>query len=233
MDFGLEQLFWLAAPILLAAPAAKSRRANRPYARPKARVSSKKASRPNKPAAHKARRPAPSRKPRPVTPRNTPKKAPSRAQPATRHPEHGKPPSRGSANSAHGRKALPVRPAPRPPAKATKPTVPVVPVKPVQPVGRPILLTPEQGKYADSVNPKFRWLSVGGATRYEVSWSSDASMTDTHSVISIATEASVPVEKPLRVGLTYFWRVRGGNEAGWGPWSNVGSFNVLEEPQQP
>ncbi len=48
-------------------------------------------------------------------------------------------------------------------------------------------------------------------------------------LIRPATEATVPVEKPLIVGAIYYWRVRGGNDAGWGPWSPVSSFRVLEE----
>ncbi len=102
--------------------------------------------------------------------------------------------------------------------------------KPVPPSGRALLLAPENGKYADSLYPKFRWLSVGGATRYEVAWSEHPDLSGAHSVISVATEAVVPVEKPLRVGVTYYWRVRGGNEGGWGPWSPAISFQVLEEP---
>ncbi|MBI3912779.1 MAG: hypothetical protein HY327_01090, partial [Chloroflexi bacterium] len=38
-------------------------------------------------------------------------------------------------------------------------------VKPVPPTGRAILISPENGKYVDNLNPSFRWLSVGGATR--------------------------------------------------------------------
>jgi len=118
------------------------------------------------------------------------------------------------------------------PKPASQPAAPPEPPpKPVPPVGRPILLSPEQGKYADSVNPRFRWLSVGGATRYEVNWSQDPNLANPYTVISIATEAMVPVEKPLTIGATYYWRARGGNEAGWGPWSNIGSFGVLEETE--
>ena len=132
------------------------------------------------------------------------------------------------AAAARGRQA----PPPKAPPKVILPPPPVEPPpKPVQPVGRPILLTPEQGKYADSINPRFRWLSVGGATRYEVNWSLDQNLANAYTVISISTEASVPVEKPLTVGMTYYWRARGGNEAGWGPWSNIGSFGVLEETE--
>lgn len=126
----------------------------------------------------------------------------------------------------------PVRPDPKgkapPPApKKVEEEEPFVP--PVAPFGRAILLVPKDGTYVDSFHPTFRWLSVGGATRYEVQWSEDATLASKYGTVSLATEATVPVEKPLRVGGLYYWRVRGGNDAGWGPWSLIGSFRVLEE----
>lgn len=101
--------------------------------------------------------------------------------------------------------------------------------KPVPPSGRAILLSPENDKFSETLHPTFRWLSVGNATRYEVAWSEEPNLTQSHSVVSIATEAAVPVEKPLRLGITYYWHVRGGNEGGWGPWSATISFRVLDE----
>ncbi len=127
---------------------------------------------------------------------------------------------RAAARTAPATKATPAPPArPGPP-----------PPKPVPPTGRAILLAPENGKFADSLHPKFRWLSVGGATRYEVAWSERLDFAGSNTIVSIATEAAVPAEEPLRVGVSYFWRVRGGNEGGWGPWSPAASFQVLEEP---
>lgn len=102
--------------------------------------------------------------------------------------------------------------------------------KPVPPTGRAILITPEDGKYVDTLNPTFRWLSVGGATRYEVWWGEENHNTAGIPLISISTFAAVPVEKPLLIGVTYQWRVRGGNEAGWGPWSPEATFRVVAEP---
>lgn len=103
--------------------------------------------------------------------------------------------------------------------------------KPPAPIGRAIPLLPENEKYVDTVHPTFRWLSVGGATRYEVQWSEDNNLAASYSVMSIATEVTIPVEKPLRVGPLYYWRVRGGNEGGWGPWSSTNSFHVLEQTE--
>jgi len=107
----------------------------------------------------------------------------------------------------------------------------VQPTKTHPPAGRAILLSPENEKFTDSLYPKFRWLSVGNSTRYEVAWGEDQNFVASASLISIATEAPVPVEKPLRLGTTYYWRVRGGNERGWGPWSSTLSFRVLDETE--
>lgn len=145
--------------------------------------------------------------------------------------------ARRAARKSPARRTKPaVRAAPSPKVQPQKPgaiaeqpqSLEPLP-KPAAPIGRAILLSPENGKYADSVYPKFRWLSVGNATRYEVAWSEKPDLSDGHTVISIATEAAVPVEKPLRIGGSYYWRVRGGTEGGWGPWSPLASFTVLEE----
>lgn len=165
------------------------------------------------------------------------KTAKKKAKPV-RAKKTAKPVARKSARkaAAHGKKAPPVKkqaanaaakhPAQPTPVKLDE-TEPVQ--KPVAPTGRAILLSPENDKFADNLHPTFRWLSVGGAARYEVVWSEESNWAQAHPVISIATEAAVPIEKPLRVGATYYWRVRGGNEGGWGPWSSVSSFRVLDE----
>jgi len=123
------------------------------------------------------------------------------------------------------RAAAKAKPAPAPKKIEDEEPLP----KPVAPFGRAILLVPKDGTYVDSFHPTFRWLSVGGATRYELQWGEDATLGTKYGTVSLATEATVPVEKPLRVGAVYYWRVRGGNDGGWGPWSPISSFRVLEE----
>jgi hypothetical protein len=120
-------------------------------------------------------------------------------------------------------------PKPPPPAPKIEEEEPFVP--PVAPIGRAILLVPEpkEGSSVESLHPTFRWLSVGSATRYEVQWGEDATLATKYASISLSTEATVPLEKPLSVGSIYYWRVRGGNDGGWGPWSPTASFRVLEE----
>lgn len=169
-----------------------------------------------------------------ATPKKTTKSRPARAAAKTKkQPTRGKPgrpPAKGKtktpARATRGRKPEP--PAPKSAAAKARSAAPAV--KPPPPIGRAILLQPENGKYADNVMPKFRWLSVGGANRYEVVWSEEPNFSGAHSTTSLATEAAVPAEHPLQVGAMYYWRVRGGNEGGWGPWSLAYSFQVLESP---
>ena len=177
--------------------------------------------------APRARRPAAAHKPSAVRPPRG-KKPPARPRPAAAKKIAARP-EKGTRRAGGKQKG------PEPPATKkgeAHPRAEPLP-KPVAPVGRAILLAPENGKYADSIYPKFRWLSVGGANRYEVAWSERPDFGGSYTVISIATEATVPVEKPLRVGSHYYWRVRGGNEGGWGPWSPGAQFQVLEEPPSP
>jgi hypothetical protein len=171
----------------------------------------------HKPVRKKIKRAAP--RGRAHTKRSRAKQIPRRSRRPTR---------RAPRKSAAVRARRPAHIPAAPPA-APKPGVPEPPPRPVPPTGRAILLLPENEKYADSFHPTFCWLSVGGATRYEIAWGEEAALNTSHAILSIATEATVPVEKALRLGGTYYWRVRGGNESGWGPWSAIASFRVLEQ----
>lgn len=196
-----EKWLWTLTTPLFAAVARKKKIAKKAVRRKTA-----------KPARARVRKSARAKKPaRRVIPKATGKRA-----------AHAKPEMRPSKVKRE-RIKLPLQPA------VAKPVPAEALPKPVPLTGRAILLLPENEKFADSVHPTFRWLSVGGATRYEVAWSEDANFAQSHSIISIATEATVPVEKPLRVGALYHWHVRGGNESGWGPWSSGASFRALGE----
>ncbi len=132
--------------------------------------------------------------------------------------------TRRPATAARVRPAAVIAPLPSSP-----PNVPAPVVQPSPPMGRARLISPENEKLVDSVHPTFRWLSIGGATRYQVVWGEDPTLSVPHTLQSIATEATVPLESPLQPGKTYYWRVRGGNASGWSPWSETYSFRVLEE----
>ncbi len=174
------------------------------------------------------KKPSSGRASRPVRARPAAKPKRPASKPVGRGKAKPEKPVKGAVGKAARRS-----PMPEPKSKAAAaPAAPAVPaVKPPPPFGRALLLAP--GNFVDTLHPRFRWLSVGGATRYEVAWSEKPDLANQQSIISPATETAVPDEFPLRVGATYYWRVRGGNNGGWGPWSNVGSFQVLEAPPTP
>jgi hypothetical protein len=98
--------------------------------------------------------------------------------------------------------------------------------KPEAPIGAPLLLSPKGTAPIGTLTPRFGWLSVGGAAKYEVEWSPDSHFGRGRSTnaLSSSTALDLDEEHALKPGTTYWWRVRGGNDIGWGPWSNAESF---------
>ncbi len=103
------------------------------------------------------------------------------------------------------------------------------PPKPSAPVQAPALFSPQPGEAAESLTPSFRWFYVGAASHYELVWSVDTHFHKAHILFTNQTAASLPPEQALEPGVTYVWRVRGGNEGGWGPWSVTRTFSTPEE----
>lgn len=116
--------------------------------------------------------------------------------------------------------------------EVTRPPVVLPPPRPLEaPIGAPSILVPKDGQPIPSLTPMLRWMYVGGATRYEVEWSHDAHFGRGHSItiVSIQTAISVDTTHELKPATLYKWRVRGGNDAGWGPWSPPESFRSPEK----
>lgn len=99
------------------------------------------------------------------------------------------------------------------------------------PVGAPNILAPKGSLPVPSLTPSFRWMYVGGATRYEVEWSHDTHFGRGHgnSIVSAQTLFTLDATHALRPGQMYHWRVRGGNDSGWGPWSSAESFKAPDK----
>jgi hypothetical protein len=116
--------------------------------------------------------------------------------------------------------------------EVTRPPAVQMPVpKAEAPAGAPSLLLPRGGEAIRTVTPIFRWMYVGGATRYEVEWSRDQHFGRGHSVSTVSLQTAVTLDpsQALQTGANYQWRVRGGNDSGWGPWSAPESFRVPEK----
>ncbi len=139
------------------------------------------------------------------------------------------PPNRRTpAKAAKGlpaRKKLAVTPVE--PATVAEAEAPVV--MPQAPAAAPGLFSPPPSGLAETLTPNFRWFYVGGATHYELVWSVDTHFHKAQILFTNQTAAALPPEQALKPGVTYVWRVRAGNEGGWGPWSGTQTFTTPEE----
>jgi hypothetical protein len=168
-----------------------------------------------------------------------PKPAKPKSKPATKPKANAKPAK--SPAASNGKPAAPPEPEKvkkKPPSititrpEATRPPVVLPPPRELEaPIGAPSILLPKGGLPISSLTPILRWMYVGGATRYEVEWSHDAHFGRGHSTTLVASQTAVTLDaanelKPSRI---YKWRVRGGNDAGWGPWSPAESFRSPEK----
>lgn len=109
----------------------------------------------------------------------------------------------------------------------TRPPVVLPPPRPLEaPIGAPSILVPKAGLPIASLTPILRWMYVGGADRYEVEWSHEAHFGRGKSITLVSTQTAIELDaaNELKPGTMYKWRVRGGNDAGWGPWSSPESF---------
>lgn len=71
----------------------------------------------------------------------------------------------------------------------------------------------------------FQWQSDAGADTYQLQVSTNASFTNLIYAESGLTETQRQVG-PIDYGTTFYWRVRGANSAGNGPWSSIRSFTT-------
>ncbi len=160
------------------------------------------------------------------------KKKPAKAK-------RGRPPTKTSAKTpAKASKRAPAKPGrkqqlvsasqkapPEPePVVEAEPMPP--PPPPVPPVQTPQLFSPGNGEVADSVAVGFRWLYVGGASLYQLMWSTEPQFRKPRSLLTSQTAATLPPEEALEPATNVFWRVRAGNEGGWGPWSATRTFRT-------
>lgn len=160
--------------------------------------------------------------------------------------KNGKPSAAAATGKGKGGKNVQPAPppVPEPPVKKkppsititrpeqTRPPVVIPPPRPLEaPIGAPSILLPKGGQPISSLTPNFRWMYVGGATRYEIEWSSDPNFKRAHSTTIVSSQTTLTLEQgnELKPSVNYKWRVRGGNDAGWGPWSLPESFKSPEK----
>jgi hypothetical protein len=110
----------------------------------------------------------------------------------------------------------------------------LVPLAPRPPA--PTLLFPSDGQNLNDNQFAFDWSDVNLATKYLIEISADSALRNLIISDSTLTTSAFPLSTPLAIG-TYFWRVKGGNGSGWGPYALAQRFAIdaqsIENPQQP
>jgi hypothetical protein len=108
----------------------------------------------------------------------------------------------------------------------------LVPLAPRPPA--PTLQFPSESQrlYANLIT--FDWSDISQATRYLIEISTDSASENLIISDSNLTTSSFPLSTPLSNG-TYFWRVKGGNNNGWGPYTPAHKFiidahSVIDNP---
>ncbi|MEN9839790.1 MAG: hypothetical protein RL177_1269, partial [Bacteroidota bacterium] len=93
---------------------------------------------------------------------------------------------------------------------------------PTAPTLAPTLLSPENEFRLPSIQVAAAWTPVSGADRYDVHMSTSTQFfsSTVRATVSDTTWSGSSFVQNRR----YYWRVRAGNEGGWGPWSAVRSF---------
>jgi photosystem II stability/assembly factor-like uncharacterized protein len=94
------------------------------------------------------------------------------------------------------------------------------------PIAAPVLLTPPNGAILNTTSPNTHWTDVFGATGYKINIAVDSlfisPVIDTNITPS---QFTVPPGR-LNGSTVYYWRVRGFNTGGYGPWSTIWNFTT-------
>ncbi len=90
------------------------------------------------------------------------------------------------------------------------------------PKSAPVLLSPSDSAWVWNKNAQFFWTNVSNATQYEIQFD-DNEYFRSPEVDSVLSDTQFAWTG--NVG-KFFWRVRAGNYAGWGPWSEVREVEI-------
>jgi|GEM_PF-1047917 len=96
----------------------------------------------------------------------------------------------------------------------------------------PTLTSPENNTVISGTSVLFRWNAVTGATRYQLEVTKGIAK-EPFKDVTLGNLAMSEQFGFLRDGTQYHWRVRAGNNAGWGAWSTYNAFYSGQLPGIP
>ncbi len=76
----------------------------------------------------------------------------------------------------------------------------------------------------------FKWNSSIGATKYYLQVNTNSTFTGTSIFDAEVGNVSIYEVTGLTLGVTYYWRVKAGNDAGWSSWSTIRNVVVNDLP---
>lgn len=92
----------------------------------------------------------------------------------------------------------------------------------------PTLSSPSNGGTSTTLYTQFDWASVSDAVSYHIQVGTDAGYNSTiiNQDYLIENSYTIPLDKVLTNGNTYYWKVRSFNQYGYSDWSSTYSFSV-------
>ena len=87
-----------------------------------------------------------------------------------------------------------------------------------------VLITPPDGRVVNSSNVNYSWNASSGATQYHIQVAFDSVFTMLGLDANIGGATALPVSGFPNDGTTFYWRVKAGNSAGWGPYADPFMF---------
>lgn len=98
------------------------------------------------------------------------------------------------------------------------------PRHPASPPTAPALMAPADGAPGQPTNVSIRWMHADGAVDYEL----QVATTPEFSAAAVHRTYESNHTLSADPGVTYYWRVRGSNAGGYGPWSSASQFSTSE-----
>jgi hypothetical protein len=89
----------------------------------------------------------------------------------------------------------------------------------------PQLLMPRAGALTGTLRPRFSWVEIDGATKYQIQIAR-AGIMSPQTVNAFVTAPSFLPTRKLPRGVILYWRVRAQYPTGWGSWSGTRSFII-------
>lgn len=96
------------------------------------------------------------------------------------------------------------------------------------PFDKPTLLTPEHKSVTNDTTPQLTWQSISQADEYQLQIDDNSDFSSPERDVTL-TATTYTVSSALPEG-RFFWRVRGRNDDGAGPWSDRKRFEVDTQP---